>query len=198
MAERWKEPDAPVRLRGAARGVDAALLQVQSAVLPLVRMPLAIRGRSGENLLALLGTATQHARGLAAAADIDIDLAPHLRTRVDHITEVLASSLHALDRQVATGERGGTWMRVRPLIHELESVLNGPLGQRADRLHVALRELASLDEVLAGIADSRGLTIIAAPPAGVPVAEGATTSPVPTGVPSAPPAASRDARSAPR
>ena len=119
MAERWKEPDAPVRLRGAARGVDAALLQVQSAVLPLVRMPLAIRGRSGENLLALLGTATQHARGLAAAADIDIDLAPHLRTRVDHITEVLASSLHD------------------------------------------------------GIGDSRGLTIIAAPPAGAPVAPSA-------------------------
>jgi hypothetical protein len=197
VAVRWKEPDAPVRLRGAARGVDAALLQVQSAVRPLVRMPLAIRGGSGENLLALLGTATQHARELAAAADIDIDLTPHLRTRVDHITEVFASSLHALDRRVATDERGGTWMRVRPVIHELESVLSGPLGQRADRLHVALRELASLDEVLAGIADSLGLTIVAAPPAGA-LPEGATTSPVPTGVPSAPFAASRDARYVPR
>ncbi|WP_169316882.1 FUSC family protein [Actinacidiphila oryziradicis] len=197
VAVRWKEPDAPVRLRGAARGVDAALLQVQSAVLPLVRMPLAIRGRSGENLLALLGTATQHAHELAAAADIDIDLAPHLRTRVDHITEVFASSLHALDRQIATGERDGTWIRVSPVIHELESVLSGPPGQRADRLHVALRELAALEEVLASIADTRGLTIIAAPPAAVPVADGATTSPVPAGVPSAPPAVSRDAASAP-
>jgi hypothetical protein len=188
VAERWMDPGAPVRLRGAARGVDAALLQVQSAVRPLVRMPLAIRGRSGENLLALLGTATQHARALAAAADIDIDLAPHLRTRVDHITRVLASSLHALDRQVATGEQGGTWMRVRPVIQELESVLGGPPGQQADPMHAALRELASLDEVLGGIADTRGLTIIAAPLAAAPVAGVATASPDPADVPGAPPA----------
>ncbi|WP_413804468.1 FUSC family protein [Streptomyces sp. OE57] len=177
VAERWKDPEAPVRLRGATRGVDAALLQVQNVVRPLVRMPLGVGGRSGENKLALLGTATRHAHALAVAADIDIDLAPPLRDRVERVTEVFATSLHALDRQVETGERGGTWVRVSPMIRELESVLRALAGPRADRLHTALRELAALDEVLATLAEHRGLTATTLPG---PSADDRPASPAPS------------------
>ncbi len=163
VATRWKDPEAPVRLRGAARAVDAALLQVQSVVRPLVRMPLGVRGRGGDNLLALLGTATRHAHALAAAADIDIDLAAPLRERVERITDVLARSLRALDRHLATDEPGGTWVRVSPMIRELQSALHGPDGPRAGRLQTALDELAALDEVLASLADIRGLEVATAP-----------------------------------
>ncbi|MEK8174814.1 FUSC family protein [Streptomyces sp. M19] len=106
---RWEDPEAPVRLRGAARGVDAALFQVRAVARPLVRMPLGVRGRGGENRLALLTTATGHARALAAAADVDIDLAPRLAERVQRITGTFVESLRALDRYFATEEAEGTW-----------------------------------------------------------------------------------------
>lgn len=161
---RWQDPKAPVRLRGAARGVDAALFQVRSVARPLVRMPLGVRGRGAENRVALLATATGHARALAAAADIDIDLAPELAERVERITRTFVTSLNALDRYFATGETDGAWVRVSPLVRELESVLRAPAGPRADRLHTALRELAALDEALAGFADDRGLDTTTAAP----------------------------------
>ncbi|MFG2223541.1 FUSC family protein [Streptomyces sp. NPDC048644] len=161
---RWENPEAPVRLRGAARGVDAALFQVRGVLRPLVRMPLGIRGRGAENRLALLANATGHARALAAAADIDIDLAPHLGERVGRITTTFVESLHALDRHAAGGDQAGTWTRVSPLIRELETVLQPPPGPRAHRLHTALRELAALDEALAGYAEQRGLTLTTATP----------------------------------
>ncbi|MGY1437575.1 FUSC family protein [Streptomyces reniochalinae] len=179
VAARWKEPEAPIRLRGAARAVDAALYQMQSVVRPLVRMPLGARGRTGDNLLALLGTATRHARSLAVAADVDLDTAPALRARVDRITEVFAGSLRSLDRQLATGDGDGTWVRVSPLIRELEAspALSGPRTDQSGadgssaaragtvRLRAALRELAALDEVLASLADNRGMRIALAPTA---------------------------------
>ncbi|WP_240676997.1 FUSC family protein [Actinacidiphila soli] len=197
VAERWKDPEAPVRLRGAARGVDAALYQTQSVLRPLVRMRLGTHAKGGDNLLALLGTATAHARALAVAADID--LAPQLRVRVERLTEVFASSLHALDRQIATGERGGTWIRVSPLIRELEFELRAPAGPRADRLRVALGELAALDEVLASLASNRGLTIRTTASAPSPSAAG-VTSPVHgtvlTGTRYAPPAQRKPAEEA--
>jgi hypothetical protein len=168
ISMRWKDPEAPVRLRGAARGVEAALFQVQSVLRPLVRTPLGVRGRRGENLLALLGTATGHAHALAAAADIDIDLAPQLYARLKRITQVFTNSLHALDRNVATGEQGGTWVRTSPMIRELQSMLHAPAGPRANRLHIALRELAALDEVLAGLADNRGMTTTTTPVTAMP------------------------------
>ena len=158
VAERWGNPEAPVRLRGAARQLDAALYQMQSAVRPLIRRPLGTHAKDGDNLLAVLGTATRQAHALAAAADIDIDIAPELRDRVERIAEVFVESLHALDHQIATGEHGGTWVRTSPMIHELESALHAPAGPRADRLRLALHELAALDEVLAGLAGNRGLT----------------------------------------
>lgn len=130
---------------------------------PLVRMPLGIRGRGAENRLALLATATAHARALAAAADVDIDLGPRLTGHVERITQTLLESLRALDRHFSTGEPGGTWVRVSPLIRDLEGQLRGaPAGPRADRLHTALRELAALDEVLAGFAEGRGLETVTA------------------------------------
>ncbi|MEV8566983.1 FUSC family protein [Streptomyces sp. NPDC051322] len=160
--QRWDDPEAPVRLRGAARGVDAALFQVRSVSRPLVRMP-GIRGRGAENRLALLTTATAHARALAAAADIDIDLGPRLPGHVERITQTFLESLHTLDRRFSTGEPGGSWVRVSPLVRNLEAQLRAPAGPRADRLHTALRELAALDEVLAGFAEDRGLQTVAAP-----------------------------------
>ena len=187
VAERWRNPEEPVRLRGAARQLDAALYQLHSVVRPLVRMPLRGRDWEGDKLLALLGAATWHARALAAAADIDIDLAPELRERVERIAQVFAESLHALAHRIATGEQGGTWVRTSPMIRELESALRAPAGPRADRLRGALHELAALDEVLAALADNRGLpaTIIAAAPiaaaAPVPVPIAAAATP-PRGV----------------
>jgi len=158
VALRWKEPDASIRLRGAARAVDAALLQVQSVMRPLVRMPLSLRGRRGDNALALLGTATRHAHVLAATADIDITLAPSLLAQVERITAILADSLRVLDQQFATGQRG-TWVRVSPIIGELESALQPPEGPHAKPLLNALHELAAIDEVLAGIAENRRLEV---------------------------------------
>ncbi|WP_328536993.1 FUSC family protein [Streptomyces sp. NBC_00344] len=160
--QRWEDPEAPVRLRGAARGVDAALFQVRSVARPLVRMPLGIRGPGAENRLALLATATAHARALAAAADIDIDLGPRLTGHIERITQTFLESLHALDRRFSTGGPGGTWVRVSPLVRELESQLSAAAGPRAERLRTALRELAALDEALAGFAEGDGLQTVTA------------------------------------
>ncbi|MER5917657.1 FUSC family protein [Streptomyces sp. NPDC001982] len=176
VAEHWRDPEAPVRLRGAARGVDAALFQVDSVLRPLVGMPLGVRGRRNDNFLALLGTATQHAHVLAAAADIDICLATALRTQVEQIIEVFTDSLHALQQQVSTGQHGGTWTRVSPMIRETESLLNTPTGPRVERLHVALRELSALDEVLANLADNLGMSIIITPQPAATARTAATTS----------------------
>ncbi|MFJ3640203.1 FUSC family protein [Streptomyces sp. NPDC090108] len=172
LSERWRDPEAPVRLRGAARGVEAALYQMKSVHQPLIRMPRGTRGRGADNLLGLLGTATRHARSLAAAADIDIDLSPRLRTGVEHITEVLTASVRALDRQITTGEHGGTRVRVGPAVSRLKAELHSAVGPRADRLHRALCELAALDEVLASIAQSRGLTVTT--PTAAPTGAGGT------------------------
>ncbi|MFL4901985.1 FUSC family protein [Streptomyces sp. MMS24-I2-30] len=159
VARRWQEPDSPVRLRGAARAVDAALLQVQSVVRPLVRMPVSVRGRRDEHLLALLGTATWHAHRLAAAADADVRLAPSPLAQVERIAEVFGASLRALHQQVAPGEHKGRWVRVSPLVGELQSTLRTAAGPPTDRLHQALLELAAMDEVLASLAADRGLTV---------------------------------------
>ena len=178
IAERWKSPDEPVRPRGAARGVNAALYQIQSVLRPLVRMRIGTRSRGRDNLLALLDTATRHANALAAAADID--LPPRLRIHVERITQIFIGSLHALDRQLITGQRDGTWVRVSPMIHELQIVVRDPAGPPADRLYVALSELAALDEVLASLADNRGLslmTAIAAAPAPADTSRGYRATP---------------------
>lgn|GEM_PF-1295177 len=170
LAVRWRDPSAPVRLRGAARGVEAALFQVQAISRPLVRMPMGVRhwgrhvgGRRGdEAMLGLLGTATRHAHALAAAADVDIDLPAALRDRVDQMATVFIDSLHALDREIATGgERGSreTWVRVAPLVREFSAALTGPSGPRTERMRRALNELAALDEVLAGLADNLGMPV---------------------------------------
>ncbi|WP_329458455.1 FUSC family protein [Streptomyces sp. NBC_01497] len=162
ITDRWQDPEAPVRLRGAARGVDAALFQVQGVARPLIKMPLGVRGPDGANRLALLTNATGHARALAAAADIDIDLAPHLAARIEYVMRTFTESLGALDRRFATGEPEGDWVRVGPLVCDLEAALNAPSGPRAERLHAALRELSALDEALAGYAEARGLRVVTA------------------------------------
>ncbi|MGW0857722.1 FUSC family protein [Streptomyces sp. NPDC002690] len=160
LATRWQDPDAPVRLRGAARAVDSALFQVVSLVRPLVRMPLGVRGRDADNRTALLTTATGHARALAAAADIDIDLSPRLAERFARVTTTLTASLRTLDRSLAASSPGGNWQRVGPLVQDLQAELAmGPTGPRAVRVRTALRELAALDEALAGYAERRGLTV---------------------------------------
>ncbi|MEK8174813.1 hypothetical protein NKH77_54460 [Streptomyces sp. M19] len=64
-----------------------------------------------------------------------------------------------------------------PLIRELESVLRGTTGPRADRLHTALRELAALDEVLAAFADDRGLNTTTASATAMPPAAASTPPP---------------------
>ncbi|WP_320783385.1 FUSC family protein [Streptomyces sp. CRN 30] len=160
VAERWRDPEAPVRLRGAARAVDAALFQVVSLARPLVRMPLGVRGRDTDHRTALLTTATGHARALAAAADIDVDLAPRQAERFTRVTTELAASLCALERSLASGEPEGTWQRVGPLVGELREELElAPPGPRVVRLRRALWELAALDEALAGYAERCGLTV---------------------------------------
>ncbi|MGW9031421.1 carboxypeptidase-like regulatory domain-containing protein [Streptomyces sp. NPDC055722] len=121
--------------------------------------PLGVRGRRRENRLALFGAAAGHARVLATVADIDIDLSTALRTQVEQITDAFTESLHALDRQIATGRPLGAWVRVSPLIHEMQPSLRGLAGPRAERLNTALRELAALDEVPAHLADTHGLTV---------------------------------------
>lgn len=165
LALRWEDPDAPVRLRGAARAVDSALFQVVSLARPLVRMPVGVRGRDADNRTALLTTATGHARALAAAADIDIDLAPRQAERFTRITTTLTRSLQALDRSLAAGEPEECWQRVSPLVRELKAELDmAPPGPRASRIRTALRELAALDESLAGYAEGCGLTVRSASP----------------------------------
>ncbi|MET8956902.1 FUSC family protein [Streptomyces sp. NPDC004533] len=159
IGQRWQESPAEVRLRGTARRVSAAQYQLRNAERPLIRMSLGVRGRRGENVFALLDTATQHAQALAVAADIDPHLAPHLHPSVERITQVFADSLQAMDQQIATGEPDGTWVRVSPMIHELELALSAHVEARSNRLHIALRQFAALDEVLAGVADYRGLTV---------------------------------------
>ncbi|MFD6281354.1 FUSC family protein [Streptomyces sp. NPDC060209] len=160
LALRWEDPDAPVRLRGAARAVDSALFQVVSLARPLVRMPRGLRGRDADNRTALLTTATGHARALAAAADIDIDLAPGPAERFARITTALTRSLRALDRSLTTGEPEEGWQRVSPLVRELQAELDtAPPGPRASRIRTTLRELAALDETLAGYAERCGLTV---------------------------------------
>jgi hypothetical protein len=184
VADRWRNPEAPTRLRGAARGVDAALFQVQSVLQPLVRMPLGVRGRRNDNFLALLGTATQHAHALAAAADTDIDLATPLRTRVEQITTVFTDSLNALREQITTGRHSATWTRVSPMIRETESLLLNAPSPKAERLRVALRELSALDEVLANLADNLGLSVIITPQ---PAATAGTTDATHSGTAYTPP-----------
>ncbi|MFD5875380.1 FUSC family protein [Streptomyces sp. NPDC060322] len=160
LALRWEDPDAPVRLRGAARAVDSALFQVVSLARPLVRMPLGLRGRDADNRTALLTTATGHARALAAAADVDIDLAPRSAERFARVTSTLSRSLRALDRSLTTGEPEEGWQRVSPLVREMRADLDkAPPGPRASRMRTALRELAALDESLAGYAERCGLTV---------------------------------------
>ncbi|MFI7382702.1 FUSC family protein [Streptomyces sp. NPDC049813] len=164
VEQRWSRPEEPVRLRGAARAVDAALIQVQSVVRPLVRMPVGVRGPAAEHRAALLATATGHARALAAAADIDVDLAPRLADRARLITSTLTASLKELDRFFASGEPegAGAWRRVSPLVRELEAELApAPPGPRARRLGTALRELDALDETLAAYAEQAGLPVAA-------------------------------------
>ncbi|MDQ0797818.1 FUSC family protein [Streptomyces sp. B1I3] len=168
LALRWEDPDAPVRLRGAARAVDSALFQVVSLARPLVRMPLGVRGRDADNRTALLTTATGHARALAAAADMDIDLAPRSAERFALITTTLTCSLQALDRSLATGDPEGCWHRVSPLTRELAAELDtAPPGPRASRIRTTLRELAALDETLAGYAERCGLTVHSTSPTGM-------------------------------
>ncbi|MBP0461538.1 FUSC family protein, partial [Streptomyces montanisoli] len=167
VAERWKDPEAPVRLRGAARGVDAAMFQIQGVARPLIKMPVGVRGPAGESRLALLTNATAHARALAASADVDIDLPPRLTARMEQITRLLTESLGAIDRRLAAGGAGagdapGEWVRIGPLVCDLQAALTAPSGPRADRLHAALRELAALDEAMAGYAEARGLRVTTA------------------------------------
>ncbi|MFE4772872.1 FUSC family protein [Streptomyces sp. NPDC056713] len=164
VEQRWSSPDEPVRLRGAARAVDAALSQVQSVVRPLVRMPVGVRGPAADHRVALLATATGHARALAVAADIDVDLSPRLAERTRLVTATLTASLRELDQFFASGEAEGTgaWRRVSPLIRELEAELApAPQGPRARSLGTALRELDALDETLAAYAEQAGLPVAA-------------------------------------
>ncbi len=164
--ERWSAQDSPVRLRGAARAVDAAHFQVQSAVRPLVRLPRGVR-RGGDNLLALFDNATSHARRLARTADTDIDMAPRLRADLGDILATFSGSLDALIRHTAAGAAGAPvrgegegpaeWTRVTPLIRDVQAALRAPAGPRSPALYAALGELAALDECLAALSAERGL-----------------------------------------
>jgi hypothetical protein len=159
IAERWRAPGAQVRLRGAARAVDAALYQIRSTLRPVIRIPAVTRSKADDHVLALLGTAAGHARTLAAAADIDIRLEDWAKGQVEQIIDILTVSLNALDQRVTTGESDGTWTLVSPLIHALECSAAGSTGPQADDLRAALGELAALDEVLAIVAETRGLRV---------------------------------------
>ncbi|MEV6312082.1 FUSC family protein [Streptomyces sp. NPDC051840] len=160
LARRWNDPEAPVRLRGAARAVDSALFEVVSLARPLVRMPHGLRGHDAEHRTALLGTAAGHARALAAAADVDIDLAPRPAELFASVTEVFSGSLRALDRALTTGEPAESYLRVDALVRELATELRAaPPGPRVSRVRTALAELAALDEALAGYAERCGLTV---------------------------------------
>ncbi|MFB7593787.1 FUSC family protein [Streptomyces sp. NPDC056160] len=160
VSARWEEPDSPVRLRGAARVVDAALFQVAEVSRPLVRMPLGVRGRAPHHRMALLNTAAAHARALAAAADVDIDLSSPLAERARLITHTLTDSLRALDHHLANGTAQGVWRRVGPLVRELRAELRPTApGPRARRLQSALHELDALDAALAAFAEQCGLPL---------------------------------------
>lgn len=155
--ERWSEPDSPVRLRGAARAVDAAHHQLQAAVRPVVRLPRGVRGRSGDNLLALFDNATSHARRLARTADTDIEMAPRLRVDLADILATFSASLDALDRHITSGDSGGEWTRVTPLIRDVQAGLRAPGGPSSSLLDASLGELAALDESLASLSATRGM-----------------------------------------
>jgi fusaric acid resistance family protein len=160
VSARWAEPDSPVRLRGAARAVDVALFQVSEVSRPLVRMPLGGRSRRPQHRLALMVTAAGHARALAAAADIDIDLSPRMSERVRFITDTFTDSLRVLDHHLASGTAQGVWRSVSPLVRELRADVRPTApGPRAQRLQTALHELEALDTALAGFAEQSGLPL---------------------------------------
>lgn len=160
VATRWEEPDSPVRLRGAARAVDAALFEVTEASRPVVRMPLGVRGRGPHHRMALLTTAAGHARALASAADIDIDLSASLSERLRLITHTFTDSLRALDHHLANGTAQGVWRPVTPYVRELrDGAWSAVPGPRARRLRTALHELEALDTTLAAFAEQCGLTV---------------------------------------
>ncbi|WP_435131492.1 FUSC family protein [Actinacidiphila sp. bgisy144] len=163
VGERWADPETPIRLRGAALGVSNAMHQLQAVHRPVLRLPVGRRGRAADNLLGLASTATGHAKALATAADIDIDLSPPLRTRVRAVVDTMAGSLAALDRTVAGNGDGAVWVRVDPLLRELRSELHLATGPRADALLRSLRELAALDETMAGLAATYGMEVTEAP-----------------------------------
>jgi uncharacterized membrane protein YccC len=162
VSARWEEPDSPVRLRGAARAVDVALFQVTEVSRPVVRMPLGVRGRGPHHRLALLTTAAGHARALAAAADVDIDLSPRISGRIQLITHTFIDSLRALDHHLAHGTAQGVWHRVSPIVRELQAdVRPAAPGPRAQRLGTALHEMEALDTALAAFAEQCGLPLAA-------------------------------------
>lgn len=150
ISERWSAPENQVRLRGAARGVDAALYQTRSALRPAIRMPGIVRSTDADKFLAVLATASGHARALATAADVDID--PHLRDRAEHVLAALGRSLHELQQHLTEGRKTGTWADISPLIRELQSAVRGDARLRENSLLVALDELTALDETLAHLA----------------------------------------------
>ncbi|MEU1596007.1 hypothetical protein ABZ468_24905 [Streptomyces sp. NPDC005708] len=158
ITERWHDRDAPVRPRGAARAVEAALHQMKSVHQPLIRTP---RGtaRTLDTRLGLLSTAARHCRSLTAMADTGVVLPPGMRTGLGHVADVLISSLRALDRQITTNAVDGTWVRVVPMISELRSALPAPTDTGATLAHATLRELAALDETLAAFAHEKGLHV---------------------------------------
>jgi hypothetical protein len=154
IPERWSTPEGQVRLRGAARGVDAALYQVRGALRPALRMPAIMRSTDADDLLAVLATVGGHARALAVAADVDID--PHVRDGAEQVLTALGRSLHDLQQHVTAGEktgtRGGAWANVSPLIREVQSTVRNDARLREDSLLVAMDELIALDETLASLA----------------------------------------------
>ncbi|WP_261399342.1 FUSC family protein [Streptomyces misionensis] len=160
VSARWEEPDSPVRLRGAARAVDVALFEVAEVSRPVVPMPIGVRGRGSLNRMALLTTATGHARALASAADVDIDLPPRLSERLQLVTRTFTDSLRALDHHLVNGTAQGTWRPVGPMVRELRARLRPAApGPRAQRLGTALRELEALDTTLAAFAERSGLPL---------------------------------------
>lgn len=173
--ERWNDPKNPVRLRGAARSVGAANYQVQSTVKPLVRLPRGVRGRSGDDLLALLDNATRHAHRLARSADIDLE--PRLRAEINKVLDTFTTSLDALGRHIThhggptSRFDGDVWTRVAPLIREVQAELSTPAGAGETHLYAALGELAALDENLARLSSLRGM------PTGPLAEEGTPTAP---------------------
>ena len=133
IAERWRTPGAQVRLRGAARAVDAALYQIRSTVRPVIRLPVVTRNKGSDHVLALLGTAGGHARTLAATADIDIHL--------DAVGERTGRADHRYPHRVA--ERAGPASHHRRKRWDMDSgqpfdprtgVLRRRIGRTAGRL----------------------------------------------------------------